>query len=314
MKEKDRPETVEEFYKQRFNLVSGNLKDELGHFNVFDIVEHLSPKHNNSTYRRRDFYKIKLLTGHYRYHFADKTIEINGTGLFFVNPYIPYQFELIDEVITGFMCIFTEEFFNKFGNIKDYPIYRPGGNPTFALDPDGVDGFKQIYLNMQNEIKSEYAYKYDVLRNNVFDIMHKAMKLRSGEVSLNRGSNANSRIVSLFTELLELQFPIDALDQIIKLRTAQDFANQLSVHINHLNRVVKQTTGKTTSQFIMERLHQEARALLKHTDWNISEIGYCLGFDDTSHFINTFKRAVGQTPRIFRDKYFFQLKKIDIFA
>lgn len=105
MKEKDRPETVEEFYKQRFNLVSGNLKDELGHFNVFDIVEHLSPKHNNSTYRRRDFYKIKLLTGHYRYHFADKTIEINGTGLFFVNPYIPYQFELIDEVITGFMCI-----------------------------------------------------------------------------------------------------------------------------------------------------------------------------------------------------------------
>lgn len=86
----------------------------------------------------------------------------------------------------------------------------------------------------------------------------------------------------------------------LNLRTAVDFATQLSIHVNHLNKALKDTTGKSTSALIAERIVQEAKTLLKHTDWNVSEIGYCLGFQEPAHFNNFFKKKTALTPRSFR--------------
>ena len=58
--------------------------------------------------------------------------------------------------------------------------------------------------------------------------------------------DASQRISTLFVELLERQFPIDENHTEIHLRSPSDFAHQLNVHVNHLNRAVKKTIGKTT--------------------------------------------------------------------
>ncbi len=86
----------------------------------------------------------------------------------------------------------------------------------------------------------------------------------------------------------------------MNLRTAFDFAAQLSIHVNHLNKALKDATGKSTSDHISDRVLQEAKALLRHTDWNVSEIGYCLGFQEPAHFNNFFKKKTQLTPRTFR--------------
>jgi hypothetical protein len=78
--------------------------------------------------------------------------------------------------------------------------------------------------------------------------------------------NAATRIAYLFMELLERQFPIDNTEQPLRLRTAQDFAGSLAVHINYLNRAVKEVTGKPTTVHIAERIAAEAKALLLYTD------------------------------------------------
>lgn len=152
---------------------------------------------------------------------------------------------------------------------------------------------------MFEEIDSDYVYKYDVLRNLVFELIHAALRMQPA-TTLYSSQNASARISSLFMELLERQFPIESQLQRIKLRSAADFANQLAVHVNHLNRALKETAGKTTSQLIGERTIQEARALLKHTNWNISEIGYTLGFEELPHFINFFKKNTQISPKSYR--------------
>src|SRR5690606_41784490 len=63
-------------------------------------------------------------------------------------------------------------------------------------------------------------------------------------------------------------------NQTIQLRTASDFANTLKIHVNYLNKVLKETTGKTTTEIIASRINQEAKILLRQTTWNISEIAY----------------------------------------
>jgi len=113
--------------------------------------------------------------------------------------------------------------------------------------------------------------------------------------------NASQRISNLFVELLERQFPIDENHKELNLRSASDFAKQLNVHVNHLNRAVKESLEKTTSQIIAERIVRESKILLKHSAWNVSEIAYALGFTETTHFNNFFKKHVELSPLRFRN-------------
>jgi len=102
-------------------------------------------------------------------------------------------------------------------------------------------------------------------------------------------------------ELLERQFPIDDNHRKINLRSASEFADQLNVHVNHLNRAVKETTQKTTSRIIAERILQESKILLKHSNWGVSELAYALGFTEVTHFNNFFKKHVQLSPLKFRN-------------
>jgi len=119
------------------------------------------------------------------------------------------------------------------------------------------------------------------------------IELNMPAVSYIRSGNANGpvRITSLFNELLEKQFPIQSPTEKIKLRFPIDFADELCMHVNHLNRSLKIVTGKTTSNLIANRLMKEAAFLLLHTHWNITEISWCLGFEELPHFIKFFKKG-----------------------
>ncbi|MEX8548366.1 MAG: helix-turn-helix transcriptional regulator [Mucilaginibacter sp.] len=88
--------------------------------------------------------------------------------------------------------------------------------------------------------------------------------------------------------------------QRLNLRTPKDYADRLAVHVNHLNKVLKETTGSTTTETISKRLIQEAKILLKQTHWSVAEIAYTLGFDDLAHFSNYFKKQTTLAPLAFR--------------
>lgn len=295
----EKTHTIQDFYQDKLNWMPGNIKKELGHLNVFKLDDFNGPCAKAVPYSRKDYFKISFIIGKNRVYYADKTIEIDKQALLFANPQIPYSWQHLEDEQTGFFCIFTEAFFNHFGNIKEYPVFKPGGNPIFLIPEEKSEDIARIYRKMFVEIASDYAYKYDVLRNLVFELIHSALKMQP-VAGMHNTQNASARVSSLFMELLERQFPIESSTQRIRLRSATDFANQLAVHVNHLNRALKEITGKTTSQLIAERIVQEARALLKHTDWNVSEIGYCLGFEELPHFINFFKKNTEVTPKSFR--------------
>jgi AraC-like DNA-binding protein len=169
------------------------------------------------------------------------------------------------------------------------------------LSDEKVEKLAAVYKRMFEEINSDYIHKYDVLRNLVFELLHFAMKIQPTTNFDKQQINASKRISVLFLELLERQFPIDEAHQKINLRAASEFASQLNIHVNHLNRAVKETTQKTTSQIVAERISQESKILLKHSNWSVSEIAYALGFTEVTHFNNFFKKHVQLSPLKFRN-------------
>lgn len=294
-------ETLADFYERKFDMKFDGVNADLGHFNVFRLEECNAPGRPPVQYSRRDFYKIALMRGKHLYHYGDKTLEVADSTLMFFNPEVPYTFEPLTEDATGYFCIFKDAFFAEYirGSLKELPMYSPNGKPAYLLNQQQDDAFAQIFLKMIDELKSDYTFKFDLIRNYIMEMIHGALKLQPSE-TLYKHADANSRIAAVFTELLERQFPIESRSQQFKLRSAKDFAEKLNVHPNHLNRAIKTATGKTTTSHIADRLVTEAIALLKHTNWNVSEISYTLGFEDPAHFNNFFKKQTSQTPRAYR--------------
>lgn len=297
----EKAQTIEDFYKDKFNWIPENIKKEIGHFNVFKLDDFIGKKAKPMPYNRKDYYKISLIVGKNRVHYADKVITMDKQALLFATPHIPYNWEQIDEKQTGYFCVFTEAFFYNYGNLKNYPVFKPEGTPIFAITDEQMKQISSIYERMFVEMTSDYTYKYDVLRNLTFELIHSAMKMEPANLSVNHFSNASNRISTLFLELLERQFPIEDVRQKIQFRSAADFARQLSVHTNHLNKALKETSGKTTTAVITERILQEAKILLKRTHWNISEIAHSLGFTEATHFNNFFKKHTDTTPLNYRN-------------
>ena len=298
----DKIESLEEFYKRKFNWIPDNLRNELGHFNVFRLDPFVGKNASPIPYKRRDFYKIMLVMGAGTVHYTDRVIKVQKQALSFSNPQIPYKWEHTEDVQGGSFCIFNQQFFHKFGDIDQYSVFQPAGKHIFELSDEQVTQISALYERMFEEINSEYIHKYDVLRNLVFDLLHFAMKLEPTEKLIKQQINAAQRISALFYELLERQFPIDETHQKVQFRSASDFARQLNIHVNHLNRAVKETARKTTSQVIAERILQEAKILLKHSAWSVSEIAYSLGFSEATHFNNFFKKHVQISPLKYRNK------------
>lgn len=294
------PETIREFYERNTNnLGLGCMKTPgIGHFNVFtrDNCSLMTP------YSRRDYYKISLIIGKGKLHYADKWIHVDRPALLFSNPVVPYSWEADDDDQKGWFCLFSEQFLqngNRLGNLQDSQLFKIGGTPVFFVDELQQSSVSDIFQRMMVEIQSDYIHKYDMLRAYLHLLVHETMKINPAK-NFEHYQNASQRVASLFMELLERQFPIDSPEFYLKLKTPTDYSQSLSIHVNSLNRSVKEITGKTTTQLIASRIIQEANALLKHTDWNVSEIAYGLGFEEPAYFTNYFKKQTGMTPNALR--------------
>jgi AraC family transcriptional regulator, transcriptional activator of pobA len=289
-------ETLRDFIQR----IGENIS-EAGQFNIFPI-QHVDSS-LTSPHIRKDFYKVSLLTNaHGILSHADRSILIKGSALVFSNPMIPYSWESLSGIEEGWFCLFTEEFIDrqfKNGSLSKSPLFKVGGNPVLFPEPQTVDFLKIIYARMQAEILSDYGNKYDVLRSYVQIVMHESAKIEPPD-RLFRPVTSSERISSLFMELLERQFPIPSERHSIRLKNANEFAAQLAIHTNHLNKALKEATGKTTSDHISDSMIREAKILLRNSHWSISSISHCLGFEHGANFNIFFKRQTGKSPTGFR--------------
>ena len=278
------PESITQFYKR---IQSCDLQPdatysmEKPYFNIF------SRQCNFGTvqFGYREFYKITLIIGVGKLYYADKWILVDRPALLFSNPLVPYAWESISEEQKGVFCIFNEQFVQsdeKNGSLANTPLFKVTGDKVFFLDDVQVAKVMDIYKQMQEENQSDYINKSDVLRCYLHLLVHTALKMQD--------SNQYESHPNVYKR------------QILSLRTPADYANRLSVHVNHLNKVVKEITGKTTSEMIAERIIKECTQHLLHTNLSISEIAYSLGFETVSYFSKFYRKHTGKSPSEVREQ------------
>ena len=106
----ENPESLEEFYKRKFNWIPESLAQDIGHFNLFRLEPYLEGKMKAVPYRKRDFYKVMLVKGGGTVHYADRVYEVKKQALSFSNPLVPYKWDHLAPETTGEYCIFNRHF------------------------------------------------------------------------------------------------------------------------------------------------------------------------------------------------------------
>lgn len=296
------PESIPQFYKriQRCDpQLDATYSKEKPYFDILSRQCHFG----TVQFSYREFYKVTLIIGTGKLYYADKWILVDRPALLFSNPLVPYAWESISEEQKGMFCIFNEQFVlseEKNGSLANTPLFKVTGDKVFFLNDMQVAQVQDIYTQMQEESRSGYINKSDVLRCYLHLLIHTPLKTQEAN-QYESHPNASQRITELFIELLDRQFPVDYPHSTLNLRTAADYANCLSIHVNHLNKVVKDTTGKTTSEMIAERVTQECTQCLLHSNLSISEIAYSLGFEAVSYFSKFYRKHTGKSPSEIRE-------------
>ena len=80
------------------------------------------------------------------------------------------------------------------------------------------------------------------------------------------------------------------------------YADKLFITPNYLNKIVKQTFGVSTKQYIQNKVIEEAKRLLTYTTLSVEEISRELNYDTSTYFVRQFNKIVGLTPNQFRNE------------
>ena len=253
--------------------------------------------------QRRKHYSVVFIQGDCTVEFADQTHVVAGSSLLFTTPKIPFGLKLADTA-NGVACIFSEHFIsrqNNERNLKEFPIFKPGLQHVCHPNAEQQIKIGHIFDQMPEQQETNYAFKYDLLRTYLLQLIHHGQQMNPDTIEFHIQS-ASQQVSCSFVRLLEQQFPITSIDDRLHLRTPKEFADAMALHPNYLNRQIKAFKGQTTSQLIAERILQEAKILLKITSWNVAEIAYSLGFEEVSHFNAFFRKNTGFTPTEYKNQ------------
>lgn len=197
----------------------------------------------------------------------------------------------------GYYILFNEDFLNELipaAKIpEEFPFFDYTGTPLFRLLPAEIAQVEQFVLKMNDELQGNRPGKEKAIRMYLYLLLLEAKRsYERQQLHVNAHATEGVYLVSRYQKLVSRHF--------LFKRKVTDYAGLLAITPNHLNRVVKEITGKTASDAIADMLVQEAKAVLKYTDATISEIAYQLNFSEPASFNRFFKKMTGETPLAFR--------------
>jgi len=232
--------------------------------------------------------EIKMMLNQEEFQFSAKSFVITPAGQ--MNNFIQ-----INPKTTGYIGTFSDvTLFNKTTNNQIgifQKILSPNNFPHFFLDDLIFNIINQVMNRIWVLHYSQSTKKSDVIQSYLKSVLLELKNLSLKEEMSKR--NKPDELVTNFKKLL--------LEEIQETFQPKDFAKKLNVSTNHLNKVLKIRTKKTTSEWINEQRLLEAKYFLKYSSKSISEISYLLSFTEPSHFTKFFKKRTRRNPSEYRN-------------
>lgn len=198
----------------------------------------------------------------------------------------------ISDDFTADVFILSEKFQNDLGISEFYSLkLRFNLSPTILLDKESMDAVDE-YHRMAVRIISlqDNPHRWESLLS-----LTKAFYYGGGYYFFMRDKQPLKDDSSL-TRFLSLAEKYAASHREIGF-----YADKLCLTSKYLSRMVKEKTGRTAKEIILNYVSLQARSMLIGTDLTIQQISDALCFPSQSVFGKFFKKATGLSPREYRN-------------
>lgn len=224
-----------------------------------------------------------------------KSFSLEAGGLFIV---LPEQITELVDISPDFEAtyIISSEVFNSSLAVGNSFSLRSvvAENPYSQLSTEAQRALEEYISMCSNTIATEQnPHRMEILRH-----LTLAFYLGLGYFLHSAKSESDDRGTRLTNDFLAL-----VEEHYREHRDLRFYAEQLSLTPKYLSTTIKQSSGKSATEWIERYVMLDATTQLTSTDLAIKEIAYNLNFPSPSFFGKYFARLEGISPAQYREKY-----------
>jgi AraC-like DNA-binding protein len=246
------------------------------------------------------FIKILLLKAGSSIQVDFNRYQLKQDALFFINVNQLYRLGEAGKN-TGYLIYYNRDFYCV--QIHDKEVACDGilyNNvyeiPVILLSKENSKIMSDIFAELNEELKNDDASMEEMLRILLKEIIIKSTRIwKSRHDVSNKEEHQEVEFLRKFSQLVELNFR--------QLHAVSQYADLLNITPKALNKRISKYGKSTPNDMIKDRIMLEAKRLLVHTDRNVKEIAYSLGYDDPAYFNRLFTKLAGSAPADFRRHY-----------
>lgn len=243
---------------------------------------------------RHDFYELVWLWQGACTYFCDFEQYVIPTGtLIFISPGQLHDYRYPTEecrlLIIGFRSNLLPSVAHHLLNLL--PFDDSASKPIVEIEPMKKMGFEQLFRAAHTRFDAADIGWEAIALSYLQTILTEAAYLMPVE-RINQAASAPVQLTRAFQKAMEQHYKTE--------RQVQVYADMLGVTSNYLVKTIRETTMTTPKKMLRDRLLLEAKRLLMHTPYNISEIAKLLQFPNGTTFARWFRSAVEMTPTEFR--------------
>jgi AraC family transcriptional activator of pobA len=279
-----------------------DLDDKYTHkfnFQIHRFEDVLLDSRRSSPPHRWSYYRIgllkegegELITGIYKFKARKNTLIVVPSRI--INSSKDWTLDA-----KGYVVLFNIDFFlqNNFSHqfIESKKILNSSTQPYIYLSDQQAEEVSEIFETILFEKHAEHNNKYELIALKIIELLIMSERLFEQEL----GFEVNSPSIDIlrkFIDLLDVYFS--------KEHSVKFYAEQLAVHPNHLNSLIKKHTGISAKESIQNRLLLEIKYLLHSTNLTIKEISNEIGFNDPNYFTTFFTRFENISPGNYRSSF-----------
>lgn len=243
---------------------------------------------------RHNFYTVILMKkGSGKHHIDFHSFDLGEHQVYFISPGQIHQV-VEEEKSEGYVMTFTPEFLSRNNIEKEFIqnlhlFHLSGYAPPLILESRLFSELQLFCNNMEKENSKISKYSYVAI-----GAWLKLFLIKCQQVCNNTPTDED---MVLSTGSVLLHSFQEALEQHYRSwHKVQEYAKQLHITPDHLNATLSQLTGQNAKAHIQNRIILEAKRELIYTAKASKEIAYDLGFNESSHFSQFFKKCVGISP------------------
>jgi AraC-like DNA-binding protein len=280
-----------------------NVHTEFTIHNLADIHDTLPYK--SATFKPNFFSFVFVRDASGKYTTDGLSFDTKPYTIYFTNPghYKSFEWHQLQQV---YLVTLSESFLKE--NVhprifEEFPFLLSETVSPRVLQPEVYAEFEQLYLQILKEYNSDSPYKNRMIGNLFVVILLKVKEYFWNDYNPIYEGNRSSQIVKTFKRMLEKHYRDLAAGTAETVFRIQDYAAAQNLHPNYLSNVIKSKTGKAIGTWITEKTIAEAKSSLQNSSVSIKEIAYQLGFMESTHFSNYFKKHTGTSPVLYRKQH-----------